>query len=71
MYTCRNCGVRDDNAENLCRPSAEQGDEKFCGSNALDVCDKKIVSMKFTCDACLSVSADPDKLCSPRKMDRS
>jgi hypothetical protein len=70
-FICRNCGVRAHNSGNLCRPSTEQLDEKFCGFNALQVCDQKRSAMKFKCDACLSVSAEPHNLCSPRKIDRS
>ena len=65
MYTCQNCGASAEEISNLCNPTGEEFDEKFCGAPALQVCEDKMDSMKFSCDACGSVSAEETYLCNP------
>ena len=53
----------------LCHPTREKSRTKFCGANALKVCVTKRASMKYKCDACNSVAASADCLCSPSPID--
>ncbi|EKD38777.1 MAG: hypothetical protein ACD_75C00612G0004 [uncultured bacterium] len=67
-YTCQNCGAAADDSSNLCNPTSEELDSKFCGAPAVQVCEDKLMSMQYSCDACGSVSADPEHLCNPSKI---
>ena len=64
-YICQICGAIAMVSIKLCRPEQADAHRKFCGANALRVCADKLSSMKYKCDACNSVSANPDSLCSP------
>lgn len=65
MYTCQNCGASAETAGNLCNPSTEEYESKFCGTSSEQVCDDKLETMKFQCDSCGSLSADAEHLCNP------
>ena len=67
-YTCQNCGVSAEESSRLCRPSSEELSNKFCGAPATQVCNSKLVEMKYSCDACGSVSANPETLCNPSQI---
>ena len=67
-YTCQNCGVTADNYSDLCNPTSEKLDNRFCGASSVEICDGKLSSMKYSCDACGSVSADADRLCNPTEV---
>lgn len=67
MFTCKNCGSTANDASRLCNPDFEVTPVKFCGSPSSEVCDGQKKAMKFSCDACGSLSASPDNLCSPRE----
>lgn len=68
MFTCKNCGATDNDANRLCAPDVELTPTKFCGTSSSEVCDEHKSTMKFTCDACGSLSAHADNLCSPREI---
>ncbi len=65
MYTCQNCGATADDSSSLCKPTSEELDSKLCGVPATQVCEDKVTTMKYSCDACGSVSAFVECLCSP------
>jgi len=65
MYTCQNCGATADTSSSLCKPTSGEFESKFCGAPAEQVCEEKIKTMKYSCDACGSVSADAEHLCNP------
>jgi len=67
-YTCQNCGVTADNHSDLCNPTGEKLDNRFCGASSIQICDGKLSSMQYSCDACGSVSADAEHLCNPSKL---
>lgn len=67
-YTCQNCGVTADNSSNLCNPSSDELDTRFCGASSIHVCESQLPSMQYTCDACGSVSADAEHLCNPSRI---
>ena len=67
-YTCQNCGVTADNNSDLCNPTSEKLDTRFCGASSIQICDGKLPSMQYSCDACGSVSADAEHLCNPSKI---
>ncbi len=67
-YICQACGVSANDATNLCHPTDEALNSKFCGAPAVEVCKKKTTLMKYSCDACGSVSAKPENLCIPHEI---
>ncbi len=67
-YSCQNCGASAEESSKLCNPTSAELSTKFCGVPAGKVCNGKLAAMKYTCDACSSVSADPENLCSPSKI---
>ncbi|MBB5348444.1 hypothetical protein JWG42_08660 [Desulfoprunum benzoelyticum] len=64
-YTCQNCGVTAKERSKLCNPANEIELENACAVTAEKVCSEKIDEIKFSCDACGSVSASSDNLCVP------
>ena len=67
-YTCQNCGAVADNFNELCNPTGEQLDTRFCGSSSVQICEGQLPSMQYACDACGSVSEDPEHLCNPSRI---
>lgn len=67
-YTCQNCGASAENSSNLCKPTSEKLNNKFCSAPAARICNSKLVAMKYTCDDCGSFSANPETLCSPSQI---
>lgn len=64
-YTCQNCGLAADNPSDLCNPQEKEQDSKICGASAVEVCQGSVPNMQYSCDACGSVSAKAEHLCSP------
>jgi hypothetical protein len=64
-YTCQNCGVSSEEPGKLCDPANEIDSENLCAVSPEKVCSGKMEEMKFSCDACGSVSATSDNLCIP------
>ena len=67
-YTCQNCGASAEDPSDLCKPAIEEPGNKLCGAPASQICNGKLVEMKYTCDASGSVSADADRLCNPSQI---
>ena len=65
MYTCQNCGVTAKERSKLCNPANEIDLENLCAVTADKVCSDNLEAMKFSCEACGSVSASSDNLCIP------
>ena len=63
-YTCQNCGFTADNSSSLCNPT-EIVEDNLCGISEDLVCEDKLTSMKYSCDACGKLSADAELLCDP------
>jgi len=68
MFTCQKCGASAENSSNLCSPTTEEHESKFCGTTSDQVCEDKIGTMKYQCDSCGSVSADAEHLCNPSQI---
>lgn len=68
-YKCQNCGVVAEEFLNLCNPSTEPESENLCAVSPDRVCSDKKGKMKFSCDACGSISATADNLCMPLKIE--
>ncbi|GAB6190609.1 hypothetical protein [Desulfocastanea catecholica] len=68
-YTCQNCGVTADKYSDLCNPTSEKLDSRFCGIPTVEICDGKLSTMQYSCDTCGSVSADAEHLCNPTKIE--
>ena len=64
-YKCQNCGVLSEERFNLCNPATNIESENLCAVPPDKVCDGKMDEMKFSCDACGSISATSDNLCIP------
>ena len=67
-YKCQNCGVVSEEFLNLCNPATEPESENLCAVSPDRVCSGKMDEMKFSCDACGSISATSDNLCIPIKI---
>ncbi len=66
-YICQNCGVVDENAARVCNPISDMYKNKSCSIKTAGVCDENVSGMKYSCD-CGNISADPQHLCHPNKM---
>ena len=64
-YTCQNCGSDADDSSKLCKPINKEQESKSCGVSATEVCNDKLAAMKFSCEACGSLSAGAENLCQP------
>jgi hypothetical protein len=67
-YTCQNCGVSSEEASKLCDPANEIESGNLCGVPSDKVCSSIRDEMKFSCEACGSVSATSDNLCVPSEI---
>jgi len=67
-YICQNCGVTNEDASSICNPIDEQYNKKSCAVGTAGVCEYKVEEMKYTCE-CGNVSANPQHLCKPHKME--
>ena len=69
-FTCQNCGVTAPMSSKLCNPTSEEVDSesKFCGTSADQVCQDQLKTMKYSCDACGSLSVDAEHLCNPSQI---
>ena len=68
-YKCQNCGVVSEEYLDLCNPATELESENLCAVSQDKICSEQKQEMKFTCDACGSVSATNDNLCLPIEID--
>ena len=68
-YKCQNCGVLSEESLKLCNPATEPESENLCAVSPDRVCSGKMDDMKFSCDACGSISATSDNLCMPLKIE--
>ncbi len=64
-YTCQNCGVSSEERSKLCDPASEIESGNLCAVPPDKVCSGKLDEMKFSCDACGSISASSENLCLP------
>ncbi len=67
-YLCQNCGVEAEDERGLCNPISDELEGKSCDIVAEQVCEDKHDAMRFSCDSCGRVSADPEYLCSPSEI---
>jgi hypothetical protein len=67
-YTCQNCGATAKERRELCNPVNEIDLENLCAVTAEKVCSDKKDELKFSCEACGSVSASSENLCVPIEM---
>jgi hypothetical protein len=66
-YICENCGVVEEDSSKLCNPINEEYKHKVCSVPDAEVCNEKVSAMKYSC-TCGSISADPQNLCKPSKI---
>jgi hypothetical protein len=52
----------------LCNPSSETIEAKFCTASIDQVCEEKLTVMQYQCDACGGLSSDAEHLCNPKKI---
>ena len=67
-YTCMNCGSSSHDATDLCNPTNDSVEAKFCATSTDKVCEEKVPAMHFTCDSCGGMSPDAAHLCNPREL---
>lgn len=67
-YMCQNCGVVNEDLNSICNPVDEEYFHKICSTEAAEVCDASVSAMKYSCE-CGSVSANPQHLCNPKKIE--
>lgn len=67
-YTWMNCGASAPAPGELCNPSTDTVEAKFCATSTDQVCEEKLTTMQFKCDSCGGLSPDEEHLCSPRKI---
>ncbi len=66
-YLCENCGVVAEDSNSLCNPINEEYKKKLCSAADAEVCNDKVSAMKYSC-GCGSISANPQHLCKPTRM---
>lgn len=68
QYFCQICGVTADDAATLCDPIHNESNRTLCNAPEAEVCKDKEPAVKYTCDACGSVSANQELLCNPSRI---
>lgn len=67
-YTCMNCGASAPTPSELCNPTSDTVEAKFCATSTDPVCDDQLSAMQYKCIACGGLSPDAEHLCNPRKI---